>query len=386
MMLKLSIVAFLSIGSTIVVDAQRKCGLATSITCSNSTHAKSCRFDQITATGLDCLRPVTIEATVCNSYNSFHAVEILNPESAIELTGNGFTEADRTTHGLTGPSTSLDIGQCMTKKFEPININICQKRYNVKVNARAQTTVENNCRAYQFNRFSNKRECKVTTRADCFIDTTNEKCADVFYSRSTCGVKRLRFELEYCNNNRWPDASIRPLSGRTKFTLGRPIDPGHVIFDPKLDLPADLGNNCKTVTEYRDVNTCRSFAPHANSLLNARILGDDGRPDTINNQHCFSNTYLPGHSWGMPYPSEEPTTTPTFGPTASPSTSAPTDSPAGDPTDSPTDSPTGAPTKSPTGGDCSGKGKGSKGCSKGKGSSDYGTGNRRKRIRNRRNL
>ena len=191
--------------------------------------------------------------------------------------------------------------------------------------------------------------------------------------------------MEYCNRNFWPSASIRIVKGRTKFRLGREIDPGHIVEDPKDDLPAVRGSNCKTVTEYRDVNTCRSFAPHAQALLNARILDDDGKPDTINNQHCFSNTYLPGHKWGMPYPSVAPTKAPT---TSSPTTS-PTSSPTGSPTSSPTGGPTGAPTSSPVDSGCDQSGKGSKGCSKGskgKGSSDVGTGARRKRVRNRRNL
>lgn len=341
------------------------CGLTTSIKCTDSSGAESCKFDQIPSKNKnapECFEPAIITAKVCNEFNQFNDVTVLEPESMVELTGNAWKTEDFGIHPIS--EQSLSQGECITKTFDT-EINICKKTYNVYINADATIPSNNNCRAEQFKKYSNKRYCDVSTSVTC---TTPEGtvCADTTYTRDTCGVMTLTYVHKFCNLNKFPPVSIKPVIGSTKAWIGR--DKDNVPIDEGILGP----DECSTYTSTRTVNTCKSFAPHADMLLNAKILGSDGTPDTINNQHCYSNTYLPGTGWGLEV-TGAPTTSPTYSPT--PATAA--DKPA-EPAEPCDDAPAAAPAS---------KGKGcTKGMSKGSKGASGPTGRRRRQRKNRRHL
>lgn len=369
MIIKLAVPALLAFASPLVsgqTGDELPCGLTSSISCTDPTDGtESCKFDQRAWGNPDgCFEAVKITAELCNTFleDTSGPVKVINANAAIELSGNAFGDDVSGFHGFSdGTDIELYKDECVTKVIET-DINVCKKKYNVEINADAETPTNNNCRKFQFKPYSNKRLCKVTTSTTCTVNETGEPCADTTYTVDTCGVKQLDFTFEFCNENtNAPPVTIRPVQATTKATLGREN------FDDDYWVPIDEGDlgpgSCSTISRSRDVNTCVSFAPNANTLLNAKIL-KNGAPDTINNQHCYSNTYLPGHNWDyLGLPTAEPTKEPSFAPTPIPGLGSDCDTPT--------------------------SGKGGKGCSKGSKGSKGASGparRQRKRVRERRNL
>jgi len=160
--------------------------------------------------------------------------------------------------------STLQPGECRTL-VATRDINTCWKQVDASLKLegwRGDKRTGNYCFSWDFYRAMVKRpinSCDVYAKVQCHVTSSGQACEDLIVSHESCGNERMTFTYRYCNNELVESIQLREgdLSGDIDM---EDLPPGTMAFihtnpvDINLN---DLGpNQCRTIVEVREVNTC----------------------------------------------------------------------------------------------------------------------------------